>query len=165
MGFKQYIKDKPPKWGIKSFLLCESETGYIINAEIYTGKTVDVDVNTDLGVTGNVVCRLIREAHVDQKHRIVYVDRFYSSCMSFYYLYTIMNTYAAGTVMQNRKVFPPSLVHNKKDLARGDIKYLSKNNLQALVWMDRKPMYFLSTFHNPQDVKTVNGRNKDGHTN
>ena len=96
LGFKQYIKDKPTKCGIKSFLLCESGTGYIINAEIYTGKTDAVDVNTDLGTTGNVVCRHICETHVDQKHHIVYVDRFYSTCMLFYYLYN-MNTHAAGT--------------------------------------------------------------------
>ena len=143
-------------------MLRKSETGYTINAEIYTGKTDAVDVNTDWGATGNVVCCLICESHVDQKHHIVYVDRFYSSCMLFYYIYNIMNTHAAGTVMQNRKVYPPSLVHNKKDLARDDIKYLSKNNLQALVWMDRKPIYFLSTFHNAQDVKTVNRCSKDG---
>ena len=32
LAIKQYIKDKPIKWGIKSFLLCESETGYILHA-------------------------------------------------------------------------------------------------------------------------------------
>ena len=37
LAIKQFLKDKPTKWGIKSFLLCEAETGYVLNAEIYTG--------------------------------------------------------------------------------------------------------------------------------
>ena len=36
LSIKQYIQSKPIKWGIKSFLQCESATGYIVNAEIYT---------------------------------------------------------------------------------------------------------------------------------
>ena len=36
LAIKQYIRDKPVRWGIKSFLLCEAKTGYILDAEIYT---------------------------------------------------------------------------------------------------------------------------------
>ena len=42
LSFKQYIKEKPIKWEIKSFILCKSKTGYIFNVEIYTGR-VDID--------------------------------------------------------------------------------------------------------------------------
>ena len=38
--------------GVKLFLLCDSETGYIVNAEIYTGKSEAIDINSDLGATG-----------------------------------------------------------------------------------------------------------------
>ena len=55
LSFKQYIKDKPIKWGIKTFLLCDSETGYIINAEVYSGKRADDNLIANLGVTGNYV--------------------------------------------------------------------------------------------------------------
>ena len=40
--------------------------------------------------------------------------------------------------------------------------YLSKNNLQAMVWQDRKPIHVLSTYHDPQDVRQTDSRNKDG---
>ena len=40
--------------------------------------------------------------------------------------------------------------------------YLSKNNLQAMVWQDRKPIHVLSTYHDPQDVRQTDRRNKDG---
>ncbi|XP_065845593.1 piggyBac transposable element-derived protein 4-like [Oscarella lobularis] len=38
IGYKQYMKDKPTKWGIKVFILAESSPGYIYKFEIYTGK-------------------------------------------------------------------------------------------------------------------------------
>ena len=78
-----------------------------------------------------------------------------------FYLYNLMKTHAVGTCMTNRKGSPPSLVVKIK-LARGDIMFLSKNNLQAMVWQDRKPIHVLSTYHDPQDVRQTDCRNKDG---
>lgn len=37
-AMKQYMKDKPISWGFKLWCLCESETGYLYNIDIYTGK-------------------------------------------------------------------------------------------------------------------------------
>ena len=116
---------------------------------------------SDLGATGNVVCRLLRDAGADNKRHIIFVDCFHTSCMLFVYLYNFMKTHAVGTCMTNRIGFPPSLVVKRK-LARGDIVYLSKNNLQAMVWQDRRPIHVLSTYHDPQDVRQTDRRNKDG---
>ena len=59
LSIKQYIKDKPIRRGIKTFLLCESKTGYILNAEVYTGKVSDDPTFVEeLGVTGSLVVRL-----------------------------------------------------------------------------------------------------------
>ena len=38
LSIKQCNKDKPIRWGIKNYLLCDSENGYIIKAGIYTGR-------------------------------------------------------------------------------------------------------------------------------
>ena len=35
LRFKVYIKNKPTKWGIKMFELCESSRAYLHNFEIY----------------------------------------------------------------------------------------------------------------------------------
>ena len=37
-GFCQFIKDKPPKWGIKLWLLADSSNGYTIDFNIYIGR-------------------------------------------------------------------------------------------------------------------------------
>ena len=76
LAIQLYIKDKPTKWGSKSFLLCESGTGYIINTAICSGKTDAVIENDELGTTANVLCSRIQGARVDQRAHIVFVDRF-----------------------------------------------------------------------------------------
>ena len=38
LAIKRYIRDKPVRWVTKSLLLCEAKTGYILDAEIYTGR-------------------------------------------------------------------------------------------------------------------------------
>lgn len=61
IGFQQYIKDKPVKWGIKSFLLCESKSWYIMNVDIYTGKVQDdSSFIADLAVTGSLIARMCK---------------------------------------------------------------------------------------------------------
>ena len=35
VNFRVYIKNKPVKWGIKLYEICESESGYVHNMEVY----------------------------------------------------------------------------------------------------------------------------------
>jgi hypothetical protein len=35
--FKVYMSAKPHRYGIKDYLICESQSGYICNMEVYTG--------------------------------------------------------------------------------------------------------------------------------
>lgn len=39
---------------------------------------------------------------------------------------------------------------------------MCRNSLTCMVWQDRKPIHFISNYHSPDDVTTVNRRNKDG---
>ena len=66
IGFKQYMKDKPKKWGIKVWSLSNARTGYVYRQLLYTGKSIDSA--TEQGSLGNrVVCGLLRE-FVGQGH-------------------------------------------------------------------------------------------------
>ena len=51
--FRQYIKGKRHKYGIKCFELC-SHDGYVLKVKIYSGKDDD-DSATDMGKTASVV--------------------------------------------------------------------------------------------------------------
>ena len=38
LGFIQYMPKKPKKWGMKAFVLSDSQSGYVYNWYLYTGK-------------------------------------------------------------------------------------------------------------------------------
>ena len=75
LAIKQYIHDKPVRWGIKSFLLCEAKMGYILDAEIYTGRVRDCHLPL-LGSAVSVVRRLMETSQVTNKNHMLFMDRF-----------------------------------------------------------------------------------------
>ena len=46
--FRQFLPIKPGRFGIKTFTLAKSTSGYLLNSKIYTGKEGDA-VQNDLG--------------------------------------------------------------------------------------------------------------------
>lgn len=56
-GMTRYIKDKPTKWGIKLFVLAESNNGYTINFSAYIGKS---HIPTVQGLSCDAVMDLIQ---------------------------------------------------------------------------------------------------------
>ena len=57
IGFRQYMPNKPTRWGIKMWSLCESKSGYLLDWNIYTGKDNN-PVNADAGLGTNVCLKL-----------------------------------------------------------------------------------------------------------
>ena len=105
LSIKQYLKDKPVKWGLKTFILCENKTGYIVNAEVYTGKSKDDPTFIpELGVTGSLVNRMIQPYH--GQNYTVYTDRFYTSVTLAEHPIDNHNTRLCGTALSSRKRFP-----------------------------------------------------------
>ncbi|GFS04879.1 PiggyBac transposable element-derived protein 4-like [Elysia marginata] len=153
LAIKQYIKDKPTKWGIKSFLLYESRTGYIANAEMYRGAT-DVAIQ-DLGVVGNTVVRLLTSCKKERKAHIVVMDRYYNSVTLARYMLHELHTGLVGTLQQNRKFFPKSLKKVNK-MQRGESQYRCQDIITCMVWQDRKPITFISNYHDPTKIGVPN---------
>jgi hypothetical protein len=81
LGIKQYIKDKPNKWGIKAFLLCDSQTAYCFRFEIDIARSSDFE-GENLGLTSAVVLNLTKG--MEYKGHIVYTDNFYTSELNAY---------------------------------------------------------------------------------
>ena len=58
VSFIQYCPLKPTKWGLKAFVLADSETGYISNILPYTGQETRAHLsscNADLPLLAKVV--------------------------------------------------------------------------------------------------------------
>jgi len=71
LDFKQYMKDKPTKWGIKVFVLVDLRNGYVKCIQIYTGKNSELSKN-EVGLTSSVVLELLEG--LEQTHPKVFTD-------------------------------------------------------------------------------------------
>ena len=160
LSFKQYIKAKPTKWGIKVFVLSDTTNGYIYRLQIYTGKDMESDTNT--GLCSRVVLDMMSGLEADEFH--LFTDNYYTSPQLSLTLYKKgVNT--CGTSRTNRKGFPKDLIKTKREKQQGYHDYQSNGPLLAVVWYDRKFVHFVSTMHCAtvnNDLPTVVRKNKDG---
>ena len=101
-SFKQYIKNKPVRWGIKIFALCCSTTAYLFNAVFYLGKKSEdeADKKLETSATHQAVISLV--APLQGKNHKLFMDNYYTSIPLFMEL-SKMGFTATGTVRVNRK--------------------------------------------------------------
>lgn len=83
---RQYLANKPHKWGFKLFVLSDSY-GFSYRFEVYggAGDNVILPGTPDLGAAANVVVRLSKILP-DFKNHIMYFDNFYTSLPLLTYL-------------------------------------------------------------------------------
>ncbi len=157
LKFKQYMKDKPTKWGMKVFVLSDSITGYVKRLqEVYTGKGIDSGA-TDVGLCSRVVLDSL--AGFDNSGLQLYTDNFYTSPLLYYRLYK-----RGINVRPNRLGFPKELIMKPNESNRGTYLYLSNGPLLACSWVDKRTLYFLSTLHVGEHTgnPTVRRKQADG---
>ena len=141
-SFRQYIKDKPTKWGMKIWVLAESATGYTYDYEVYTGKSSLKSVN---GLGYDVVMKLCKSFY-EQGYRL-FIDNFYTSGFLLSSLLS-RKVLSCGTIKPNRRGFPTCLKNVKKFKGqRGEIKWVREGNVGYLQWVDNKLVSFASTMH------------------
>jgi hypothetical protein len=146
LSFRQYMKAKPTKWGVKVFVLCDSTNGYIFRFQIYTGKAAE-SIDVTLGLCSRSVVDLLQG--LEENHHKLYTDNYYTSPKLYLHLYK-MEVNACGTVRTNRRGFPKQLVVPQKEVNkrdRGYYDYRANGPLLAVAWKDRKMVYFVSTAH------------------
>lgn len=146
LSFKVYIPNKPDKFGMKLYILCESMSGYICTFDVYTGKNYDPnpDDNTTHGHSYDVVMGTMRKLDLLNKGYCVYTDNYYSSPTLFDDL-NAEGTLAVGTVRLNRKEMPTALKVTK--LKKGEAIFRQRGNLTAIKWKDKRDVSVLSTIH------------------
>lgn len=158
---KQYLPNKPHKWGFKLFLLC-SITGYAHKFEVYVGENNIQEPNEpDLGVTGNVVVRLMKVVPRNINH-IVYFDNYYTSIPLACYLHK-QKIFCLGTVRTNRlpnNKLPNQQAFMKKSIPRGSFEEhmttYDGTDVSVTMWKDNKIVTLLSTYVGAEPVQKIN---------
>lgn len=157
---RQYMPNKPHKWGVKLFVLCDSH-GYAYRFEIYNGAGDNVILPgmPNLGATSNVVVRLSQSVPNFMNH-IIYMDNFYTSLPLLVYL-RARGIYALGTIRPNR--IPMSklpLDKDVKDKPRGySTEYVANVKgvyITTVLWKDSKCVRLASTYVGVQPFHQAN---------
>ncbi|CAB1338355.1 unnamed protein product [Coregonus sp. 'balchen'] len=157
-GMTQYMKDKPNKWGIKLFVLAESNNGYTLNFNVYVGKAHTPSVH---GLSYDAVMDLIQPSHLGTGYHI-YMDNFYTSPKLFLSLGS-MKFGACGTYRSNRKGCPSgrenALTSKSK---RGSVRWIREDRLVFVKWMDTREVSVCSTIHPAFSGETIKRKVKEG---
>jgi DNA polymerase III epsilon subunit-like protein len=158
--FKVRIITKSARYGIKIYVLADARTSYVLNVLVYTGQYTynnNPESNEELKKTVKVCKELCMP--FKGSHRVVYVDRFYTSIQLIEELEK-MNLYVTGTVMGNR--IPEQLRITKRskefrEMERGDHKMHlyeyetvrgEKSKMGLVCWKDKDIVYCLTNATN-----------------
>ena len=101
-SFRQYIRDKPTKWGMKLWVLADSSTGYTYDFDVYLGKSI---ATSGFGLAYDVVMNL--KSIVNYGYYLCF-ENFYTSVQLVRDLVG-KGIRPCGTIIPNRKGFPPQL--------------------------------------------------------
>ena len=82
--FKQNMKDKPVKWGMKVFVLSDAHNGYVYRLQVNTGKNLEGSVS-DVGLCTRVVLELM--SGLENYHNELFTDNYYTSPTLYMTLY------------------------------------------------------------------------------
>ncbi|GFR62082.1 PiggyBac transposable element-derived protein 4-like [Elysia marginata] len=111
-----YMKDKPVKWGIKLYKLCESKSGYVVEFEVMAHE---INVSN----TPEEVCKRLIAKYLNQGH-CLYIDNYYCNPSLCNFL-AANNTIFVGTVRPNRVGLPKDLM--TQTLTAGEMDYRRRN--------------------------------------
>ncbi|XP_062531825.1 piggyBac transposable element-derived protein 4-like [Bombyx mori] len=106
LNFRQYIKNKAHKYGIKLYKLCTPE-GYTYSVIVYTGKDEE---KSGAGHGYDVVMKLTK--NLLEEGRTLIADNFYTSVPLAEELLK-KKTFMCGTLRTNRRGLPKSFISKK----------------------------------------------------
>uniref|UniRef100_A0A668SDX1 PiggyBac transposable element-derived protein domain-containing protein n=1 Tax=Oreochromis aureus TaxID=47969 RepID=A0A668SDX1_OREAU len=150
LGIKQYMRDKPTKWGLKFFVLADVN-GYTIDFKLYTGKS---NVASGNGLSFDVVTSLINKDYLGSGY-IIYCDNFYTGPLLFHHLGQ-QGFGACGTYRQGRAGVPSTQENALTEKSpRGSIRWIRDGDLLFVKWMDTREVSILSNIHTVYTGDTV----------
>ena len=153
-GIRQYLKNKPAKFGIKLWVIADSATGYTCDFRVYTGSG-DGLAHKDYGLGYGVVTTLA-QPYLHQGY-MIFFDNFYTSVPLVGDLFD-KGTPSCGTVTENRKGFPLSMKGGKtwgQKKERGSMRWKREGKTLCLQWKDNKIVTMLSTIDLASDYFEV----------
>lgn len=138
---RQFMSDKPVRFGIKAWLLASSKSRFVWRIEIYFGAGTGTEEH---GLGCHVVERLVQGLH-HRGHCLV-VDNLFASVNLFHEL-MVQGIWATGTVRRTSKNLPEGLYRESDNAVRGSMLIRTHvfRQMGVVSWQDSKFVTLLST--------------------
>ncbi|XP_061717607.1 piggyBac transposable element-derived protein 4-like [Cydia pomonella] len=186
LSFAQKIATKAAKVGVKSYELCESDTGYLWSFFVYTGKgdkstdgsmniqdeheqretTRQIDEPTTTSASSlplpptNATAQIVQglaKPLLGLGYTLI-MDNFYNSPLLTRYLKS-QKTDCFGTLRVNREFVPEAIKSiAKTEMRVGEIVQSFSTDVSVILWRDTNLVAMISTFHEGE----VGGKEKYG---
>lgn len=129
LHFKQYIKTKRARFGIKLYELTSSD-GITLDFLVYCGKGMfyNDDENSDMPTTERIPVALMRP-YLDKGH-ILYTDNYYTSPSLATFLLE-NGTHLCGTIRTNRRYYAKDIL--KENLDKGTAAFYRANHDDRII--------------------------------
>lgn len=148
LSFRQYIKGKAAKYGIKFFELCSTD-GYVFNIEIYKGQQEKLEAVSKID---SLVLRLM-SPYLNTGHHLI-MDNYYNSVGLSDLLLKKHKTHTTGTLRANRKKNPKVVTLQK--LKKGEYIWRRKGSIYVSKWKDSRDVLMITTKHHPTMIDVAN---------
>ncbi|XP_056014352.1 piggyBac transposable element-derived protein 4-like [Ostrea edulis] len=146
-GIRQFIKDKPVRFGIKLWVVACYMSGYTYNFFVYLGKNNTIFTDKTKGIVFNVTITLCKP-RFDQGYRL-FTDCFYTSIALSKELLA-RKIYLIGVLKSNSLSIPDKLRNVKmweRVATRGDFRWHRVDEFVFVQWKDCKVVTFMSPLH------------------
>lgn len=146
---KQYIPNKPDKFGLKFWALCSSD-GYLFDLDIYCGKTCKNDENklSACALGSKAVLQMVNQLllkttpkKLDQYH--LYMDNYFTSPDLFVHLKKI-GLKATGT-LRKKRIKVEHIIDKKSPRGTYQVQHDKNSGLNYITVLDSKAVSLLST--------------------
>lgn len=143
-SLKQYIKNKPHKWGIKVFTRASSD-GVMHQFQVYVGAATCTDFG--LGFSGNIVQHLCQNLPKNENYKVL-TDNYFSS-IALAVALKEAGIFMVGTIRSDRmKSCPLFDEKTLKKKGRGAVDCITemRTGTNLIRWVDKKTINFISTY-------------------
>lgn len=103
LAFRQYLPKKKHKYGVKLYMLTESD-GTVLDFTIYAGANNALSGKNHM----NKVVMFLMRNYLNSGHSL-YMDNYYNSCTLAKELLN-KNTFCTGTIRKDRRGNPPEVI-------------------------------------------------------
>lgn len=155
-SFRVFMKSKPAKYGLKIFMLTDSQSFFTYNMEIYCGTQPDGPYTIN-----NAACEVVKRlvTPISQTGRNITVDNWFTSIPLAQDLLQHYRLTLVGTVRKNKREIPTEFVQVKDKPICSSTFGFSKDKMTLVSYIPKrnKCVVLLSTMHYSPDIDPQTG--------